>query len=77
MVRKLLVLVTMLSMTTMMRAAMSVEKVEYKGWSNCYRISNGEVELIVTGDVGPRVIRFGFVGGDNILKEFNEQIGKT
>jgi hypothetical protein len=78
MVRKLLVLVTMLSMTTtMMRAAMSVEKVEYKGWSNCYRISNGEVELIVTGDVGPRVIRFGFVGGDNILKEFPEQIGKT
>jgi hypothetical protein len=77
MVRKLLVLVTMLSMTTMMRAAMSVEKVEYKGWSNCYRISNGEVELIVTGDVGPRVIRFGFVGGENILKEFPEQIGKT
>jgi hypothetical protein len=77
MVRKLLVLATMLSMTTMMRAEMSVQKVEYKGWANCYRISNGEVELIVTGDVGPRVIRFGFVGGDNILKEFPEQIGKT
>jgi hypothetical protein len=75
--RKLLVLATMLSMTTMMRAAMSVQKVEYKGWTNCYKISNGEVELIVTGDVGPRVIRFGFVGGDNILKEFPDQIGKT
>jgi hypothetical protein len=56
---------------------MSVQKVEYKGWTNCYKISNGEVELIVTGDVGPRVIRFGFVGGDNILKEFPDQIGKT
>jgi hypothetical protein len=76
-VGKLLVLATILSMTTMMRAAMSVQKVEYKGWTNCYRISNGEVELIVTGDVGPRVIRFGFVGGDNILKEFPDQIGKT
>jgi hypothetical protein len=60
-----------------MRAAVSVQKVEYKGWTNCYKISNGEVELIVTGDVGPRIIRFGFVGGDNILKEFPDQIGKT
>jgi hypothetical protein len=77
MVRKLLVLATILSMTTVMRAAVSVQKVEYKGWTNCYKISNGEVDLIVTGDVGPRVIRFGFVGGDNILKEFPDQIGKT
>jgi hypothetical protein len=77
MVRKLPVLAIMLSMTTVMRAAVSVQKVEYKGWTNCYRISNGEVELIVTGDVGPRVIRFGFVGGDNIFKEFPDQIGKS
>ncbi len=55
----------------------AVEKVEYKGWPNCYRISNGAVELIVTGDVGPRIIRFGFVGGQNMFKEFPDQIGKT
>ena len=61
----------------MMKAEMSVQKVEYKGWTNCYKVSNGEVELIITGDVGPRVIRFGFVGGDNLLKEFPDQIGKT
>jgi hypothetical protein len=54
-----------------------VEKVEYKGWRNCYRISNGEVELIATSDVGPRVIRFGFVGGQNVFKEFTEQLGKS
>jgi hypothetical protein len=77
MVSKLLILATMLSMTTVMRAAVSVQKVEYKGWTNCYKITNGEVELIVTGDVGPRVIRFGFVGGDNMFKEFPDQIGKT
>ena len=52
-----------------------VEKVGYKGWQNCYRVSNGEVELIVTGDVGPRVIRFGFIGGQNLFKEFPEQLG--
>ena len=59
------------------RADVKIEKVEYKGWSNCYRVSNGEIELIVTGDVGPRVIRFAFVGGQNLFKEFTEQLGKS
>lgn len=58
-------------------AEVKVEKTEYKGWKNCYRISNGDVEVIVTGDVGPRVIRFGFVGGQNLFKEFPDQMGKT
>jgi hypothetical protein len=59
------------------QADVKVEKVEYKGWRNCYRISNGEVELIATSDVGPRVIHFGFVGGQNVFKEFKEQLGKS
>jgi hypothetical protein len=59
------------------RADVKVEKIEYKGWHNCYRVSNGEVELVVTGDVGPRVIRFGFVGGQNLFKEYAEQLGGT
>src|ERR1017187_1517466 len=58
-------------------AAVQVEKIDYKGWPNSYRVSNGEVELVVTGDVGPRVIRFGFVGGQNLLKEYPEQLGKS
>jgi hypothetical protein len=58
------------------RAEVRVAKVEYQGWANCYRVSNGEVELIVTGDVGPRIIRFGFVGGQNLFKEFADQLGK-
>jgi hypothetical protein len=56
---------------------MQVEKIAYGGWPNCHRVSNGEVELIVTGDVGPRVIRFGYVGGQNLFKEFAEQMGKS
>ena len=63
--------------TTNMDASVKVEKTEYKGWSNCYRVSNGEIELIVTGDVGPRVIRFGFVGRQNLFKEFPEQLGRS
>lgn len=58
-------------------AAVRVEKSEYKGWKNCYRISNGEIEAIVTSDVGPRIIRFAFVGGQNLFKEFGDQLGKS
>ncbi len=70
-------LVIILTIASNLRAEVKVEKTEYKGWSNCYRVSNGEIELIVTGDVGPRVIRFGFVGGQNLFKEFTEQLGRT
>ena len=58
-------------------AAVKVEKTAWKAWPNCYRISNGEVEMIVTTDVGPRVMRFGFVGGQNLFKEFAEQLGRS
>jgi len=53
------------------------EKVNYGGWPNCIRLSNGQIELIITTDVGPRVIRFGFVGGQNLFKEYKDQLGKT
>ncbi len=56
---------------------MTVEKIEYAGWPNCYRISNGEVELVVTSDVGPRIIRYGFVGGQNFFVELEEDLGQT
>jgi hypothetical protein len=52
-----------------------VEKLSYGGWPNCFRIANEDVELIVTTDVGPRVIRYGFIGGQNLFKEFAGQMG--
>jgi hypothetical protein len=52
-----------------------MEKVNYRGWPNCYRLSNDQVELIVTTDVGPRIIRFGFKGGPNEFKEFDAMMG--
>ncbi len=54
-----------------------MEKIAYGGWENCVRLSNGAVELVVTADVGPRVIRFGFAGGENEFKEFDDTLGKT
>jgi hypothetical protein len=50
-------------------ATISVEKVSCQNLPNCYKLSNGQVEVVVTTDIGPRVARYGFVGGDNILGE--------
>lgn len=55
----------------------SLEKVNYGGWPNCYRLFNQSVELIVTTDVGPRIIRFGFIGEDNEFTEFPDMLGRT
>jgi len=60
-----------------MKTSVRIEKTDFKGWPNSYRMTNGEVELVVTGDVGPRIIRYSFVGGRNLFKEYSSQIGKT
>ena len=71
------ILTLLVACSIMAQAAVKVEKTAYKGWANCYRVTNGEVELVVTADVGPRIIRFGFVGGQNLFKEYPDQLGKT
>jgi hypothetical protein len=53
-----------------------MQTVSYGGWPRCIRLANQSIELIATTDVGPRLIRFGFVGGPNLFKEFAE-VGKT
>jgi len=68
---------TLLAVAMTASAAVKIEKTAFQGWPNCYRISNGTVEMIVTGDVGPRIMRYAFHGGQNLLKEFAEQLGKS
>src|ERR1700721_3136117 len=75
--KRIVMLFLSLTVATYAGAAVKVDKIEYKGGRNSYRVSNGEVDLVVTSDVGPRVIRFGFVGGQNLFKEFAEQLGGT
>ena len=54
-----------------------VEKINYRGWKNAYRISNATVELVVLGDVGPRVISYSFIGDENIFHQVSEQASLT
>ncbi|MHC5540282.1 hypothetical protein ACYOEI_18840, partial [Singulisphaera rosea] len=55
----------------------TVSKVEYRGWKNNLKLDNGEVELIVTLDVGPRIISYRLNGGKNVFKEYPEGLGKS
>lgn len=52
-----------------------LEKISYRQWKNAYRIFNNTVELIVLADVGPRVIRYAFLGSNNIFHEVPEDAG--
>lgn len=61
---------------TAAQGAVTVRKIAYKGWPDCYQISNGTVKLIVTADVGPRVIFYGFENGPNEFHEWPNQLGK-
>jgi len=54
-----------------------VDVVEYRGWKNNLRLTNGEVELIVTLDVGPRVLAYRLPGGVNVLKNYDAHMGGT
>jgi hypothetical protein len=54
-----------------------LERISYRGWDNAYRLSNGVVELVVTADVGPRILFYGFRNGENLLHEVAEEAGKT
>ncbi|HEX3152484.1 MAG TPA: hypothetical protein VHR66_30705 [Gemmataceae bacterium] len=52
-----------------------IETVEYRGWKNNLHIANESAELIVTLDVGPRVIAYRKPGGFNVMKNYDEMMG--
>ena len=54
-----------------------MQRVAYGGWNNCVQLKNKSAELVVTADVGPRVIRFALAGGANVFKEYSDMLGKT
>jgi len=60
-----------------MSAEVRVEKTAFNGWPNCYRVTNGEIELIITSDIGPRIMRLGFPGGPNFFFEEPGTQGKS
>jgi hypothetical protein len=40
-------------------------------------LSNGAAEVVVTTDVGPRIIRYARAGGENMLAELPDAVTRT
>ncbi|GHV74419.1 hypothetical protein AGMMS49940_17210 [Spirochaetia bacterium] len=52
-----------------------ITEIAYNGWQHCLEMSNDTVKLIVTTDVGPRIIYFGAVNGENMFHQRKGQQG--
>ena len=46
----------------------------YKSYGKCIKIENGIVEAIVTVDMGPRVLKYSFINGENIFFNDDERV---
>lgn len=53
------------------------EIVTFKNYGKCLKLSNGVIEAVATLDIGPRVVFFGFVGGENIMNSQKDKFGET
>lgn len=54
-----------------------VETVAYGGRPSNYRLTDGSREAIVAADIGPRVVRLGFVGAPNLFAELPQHAQAT
>ena len=50
------------------------KEIQYKNYGKCLEISNDTVKIIVTLDVGPRIICYSFLNGENILFEDTNRV---
>jgi hypothetical protein len=56
---------------------MAAEYAPFGGWSKNLKLSNDSIELIITLEVGPRIISFRPLNGKNVFKVVAEQSGKS
>ena len=54
-----------------------MQKLPFLGWENCIQLNNSQIELVVTADVGPRIIHFGFAGDKNVFGTIPSHLGRT
>ena len=44
-----------------------MEKIRYSDIEGCLRLTNGEIEVVVTTEIGPRIVGYSLVSGENVL----------
>ena len=52
-----------------------IQEIPYAGWKRNLRLRGAITELVITLDVGPRIIRYAFPEGKNVFVEMAEQMG--
>ena len=52
-------------------------KTPYAGWPNCVKLTNGKIEVVITTDVGPRIIFCGFCKEENLFWNDPATLGAT
>jgi len=55
---------------------LKLEQIKFEGW-DCVRLGNADAEVIVTTSVGPRIIRYGLLGGPNAFQIIPETRGQN
>jgi len=56
---------------------MTVKSVSFRGWKKCLKLNEGRLELIVTTEVGPRVIGLSAGGAENEFGVIEAEAGRT
>lgn len=51
------------------------EIASFKDYGKCVEISNGEITALVTVEIGPRIISFGYAGSQNFMNANREALG--
>lgn len=66
-----------MSLSATANSSIRADVVPFAGWRNNLRVSNGYIELIVTLEVGPRILSFTRSGGPNPFKVYADQVGSA
>lgn len=56
---------------------MPTQTVAAFGYPHCLRLFNESIELILTTDIGPRILSYRLNDGENVLRAFPEEMGKS
>lgn len=56
---------------------MDISEVSAFGWVRCLRLASASAEALVTLEVGPRVLSYRRLDGENVLRVYPEQMGKS
>ncbi len=56
---------------------MQITQLPEHGWENNLQLANEHAELVISVDVGPRVLSYRAPGGSNVFKNYPEQLGRS